>query len=85
VNRILERWDAGRRVYSLLPRTSMEPTFEAHRAILEAVRNRDERSAEQLTRIHTEQALGRILASLRELRTQDAEASPEAGLSPPAP
>jgi DNA-binding GntR family transcriptional regulator len=79
VNRILERWDAGRRVYSLLPRTSMEPTFEAHRAILEAVRNRDERAAEHLTRIHTEQALGRILASLRELRTQEEE---QAGTDP---
>jgi DNA-binding GntR family transcriptional regulator len=86
VTRILERWDAGRRVYSLLPRTSMEPTFEAHRAILEAVRNRDERAAERLTRIHTEQALGRVLASLRELRAQEEEqASPEGGSSPAAP
>jgi DNA-binding GntR family transcriptional regulator len=70
VSGILERWDASRRVYSIVPRSSMEPTFEAHRAILEAVRLRDERAAEHLTRMHTEQALERILAALREVHAQ---------------
>ena len=78
VNKILERWDASRRVYAIVPQSSMVPALEAHRAILDAVRNRDERAAERLTRIHTEQALERILAALRGLRAQTKEAAGDA-------
>ena len=74
VTRILERWDSSRRVYHIVPRSSMEPTFDAHRAILEATRQRDERLVEHLTRLHTEQALERILVALQELRAQDQKA-----------
>jgi DNA-binding GntR family transcriptional regulator len=70
VKKILEHWDAGRRIFAITPRTqhSMRAAFEAHRAILEAVDARDPRAAERLTRIHTEQAAERILAALREQR-----------------
>jgi DNA-binding GntR family transcriptional regulator len=69
VKRILDLWDVGRRIYAVTPRTvgSIEPAWEAHRAILEALDARDANAAEQLTRIHTEEAAKRILAALREL------------------
>lgn len=70
VKKILEHWDAGRRIFAVTPHTQnpMEAAFEAHRAILEAVDSRDARAAQRLTRIHTEQAAERILSALREQR-----------------
>lgn len=70
VKKILDYWDGSRRIYAMSPRTpnSMEPAYEAHRAILEALDDRDARAAERHTRIHTEQAAERILAVLRDLR-----------------
>jgi DNA-binding GntR family transcriptional regulator len=78
VKKILDLWDFGRRIYALVPRTreQMEPAYEAHRAILGALDNRDARAAERHTRIHTEEAAERILAALRELREEGADAVP---------
>ena len=87
VKRILDLWDVGRRIYAVTPRTvgSIEPAWEAHRAILEALDARDANAAEQLTRIHTEEAAKRILTALRELRdgheSVDAENELTAGLT----
>lgn len=69
VKRILDLWDVGRRIYAITPRTreSMEPAYEAHRAILEALDRHDPVAAEHRTRIHTEEAAERILTHLREL------------------
>jgi DNA-binding GntR family transcriptional regulator len=70
VKRILDLWDVGRRIYAIAPRTreSMEPAYEAHRAILEALDRRDAKEAELRTRIHTEESAQRILRALREVR-----------------
>lgn len=67
VKRILDLWDVGRRIYAIAPRTreSMEPAYEAHRAILEALDCHDADAAERRTRIHTEEAAERILTALR--------------------
>jgi DNA-binding GntR family transcriptional regulator len=83
VKKILDLWDVGRRIYAITPRTaeSMEPAYEAHRAILEALDRRDAEAAEQRTRIHTEEAAGRILAALRELQRDTETAAPESELS----
>ena len=77
VKKILDLWDFGRRIYAIVPRTraSMEPAYEAHRAILVALDNRDARAAERHTRIHTEEASERILKALRELREEGAAAN----------
>ena len=47
VKRILDLWDVGRRIYAVTPRTvgSIEPAWEAHRAILEALDARDANAA----------------------------------------
>jgi DNA-binding GntR family transcriptional regulator len=67
VKRILDLWDVGRRIYAIAPRTreSMEPAYESHRAILEALDAHDADAAERRTRIHTEEAAERILSALR--------------------
>jgi len=77
VKKILDLWDFGRRIYALVPRTreQMEPAYEAHRAILVALDNRDARAAERHTRIHTEEAAERILTAVRELREEGAAAN----------
>jgi DNA-binding GntR family transcriptional regulator len=79
VKRILDLWDVGRRIYSITPRTreSMEPAYEAHRAILEALDRRDADAAERRTRIHTEEAAERILGALREAHNHGAAAARE--------
>ena len=84
VKRILDLWDVGRRFYAVTPRTggSIEPAWKAHRAILEALDARDASAAEQLTRIHTEEAAGRILAALRERHDGDHVADAENELLP---
>ena len=83
VKKILDLRDVGRRIYAITPRTAelMEPAYEAHRAILEALDRRDAEAAEQRTRIHTEEAAGRILAALRELQRDTETAAPESELS----
>ena len=75
---------SGRRIYAVTPRTggSIEPAWKAHRAILEALDARDASAAEQLTRIHTEEAAGRILAALRERHDGDHVADAENELLP---
>lgn len=92
VKKILEHWDVGRRIYAISPHTreSMEPAYEAHRAILEALDRRDARAAERHTRIHTEQAAERILAVLRKQRRQEdvtgrGDAQPAGRADSPAP
>ena len=79
VKRILDLWDVGRRIYAIAPRTreSMEPAYEAHRAILEALDRRDADDAERRTRIHTEEAAERILQALREAHKHGAAAARE--------
>lgn len=78
VKKILDYWDAGRRIFAVTPRTQnpIEAAFEAHRAILAAVDDRDARAAQRLTRIHTEQAAERILAALKEKRRRDEAVGP---------
>lgn len=68
VTKILDSWDASRRIYALTPRspTTMGPAYESHRLILYAVERHDAREAEHVTRLHTEQAADRILAVVRE-------------------
>lgn len=68
VGKILDNWDAARRIYALTPRspTTMGPAFEAHRLILYAVERHDAPEAEHVTRLHTEQAADRILVVVRE-------------------
>lgn len=70
VKKILEYWDAGRRIYAMTPRTTnqMDAAFKAHGLIMAAVDERDARAAERLTRLHTEQAAERILGAIRALR-----------------
>jgi GntR family transcriptional regulator, rspAB operon transcriptional repressor len=79
VKRILDLWDVGRRIYAIAPRTGefMDPAYEAHRAILEALDRRDADAAELRTRIHTEEAAERILMALRELHSHGEAASRE--------
>lgn len=69
VKKILDLWDYGRRIFALAPQTreSMEPAYRAHGMILDALDRRDAEAAERLTRIHTDEAAGRILAALRRL------------------
>jgi DNA-binding GntR family transcriptional regulator len=72
VKKILDLWDVGRRIYAISPRTreSMDPAYEAHRAILDALDRHDADAAERRTRIHTEEAAQRILGALSELHKQ---------------
>jgi DNA-binding GntR family transcriptional regulator len=84
VKRILDLWDVGRRIYAVTPPTrgSIEPAWEAHRAIIEALDRRDPKAAEQLTRIHTEEASVRILAALGELNEREGAGDDEGELLP---
>ncbi len=72
VKKILDLWDAGRRIYAMTTRTHhpMEAAIASHRTILEACDKRDPKAAERLTRLHTEQAAERILSALREQRAR---------------
>jgi DNA-binding GntR family transcriptional regulator len=79
VKRILDLWDVGRRIYAIAPRTreSMDPAYEAHRSILEALDRRDADAAERRTRIHTEEAAERILRALGEAHKHGAASALE--------
>jgi DNA-binding GntR family transcriptional regulator len=79
VKKILNLWDSGRRIYAIAPRTreSVDPAYDAHRAILEALDSRDVGAAERLTRIHTEEAAGRILTALQKLHEDEDATDPE--------
>jgi len=78
VAKILDSWDAARRIYALTPRssTTMGPAWESHRLILYAVERHDPREAEHVTRLHTEQAADRILTVVREHHRRAQAAQP---------
>jgi DNA-binding GntR family transcriptional regulator len=84
VKRILDLWDVGRRIYAISPRTreSMDPAYEAHRSILDALDRHDVDAAEQRTRIHTEEAAQRILKALGALNLQDDDTDLQDGHGP---
>lgn len=66
VKRILDLWDAGRRIYAFAPqsRDSMTAAYGSHRKILEALDRGDARAAERYTRSHTDDACEKILEML---------------------
>ena len=68
VEHIFDLWSASQLIWPMTARTEhpMTAALASHRAVLDACERRDPKAAEQLTRLHTEQAAGRILATRRE-------------------
>ena len=68
VEHILDLWSACQLIWPMTARTDhpMTAALASHRALLDACERRDPTAAEQLTRLHTEQASERILAARRE-------------------
>jgi DNA-binding GntR family transcriptional regulator len=68
VERIFDLWSAGQLILPMTARTEhpMTAAILSHRAVLDACERCDPKAAEQLTRVHTEQAAERILAARRE-------------------